>query len=173
MDFYKALQSEHSKTLTKKIVAEIISNPKRMKDIVDLTMDSPPGVTHKAAWSLSVVAETHPEFLKPYLPVLVKKLEEKGNHPAINRNIVRALQFIDIPKSLVSQVVNNCFILLNSNNEPPAVRVFSMTVLHKLTDKYPDLKQELKSSISTQFDQQSAGFRSRGRKILKALKSDK
>ena len=169
MNFYTSLQAEHSKALTTKIVKEIISQPKRMKEIVDLILDAPYRITQRAAWPLSVVAEKHPKILEPYMPILIKKLGEKGNHPAINRNIVRALQYISIPKKLEALVLDHCFKFLNSNDEPLAVRVFSMTVIHNLVDKYPDIKHELASSISAHIDQQSAGFTSRGRKILKVL----
>lgn len=171
MNFYNSLKAEHSKALTTKIVQEIIEEPKKMKEIVDLILDAPFRITQRAAWPLSVIAEKHPQILEPYLPILVKKLEEKGNHPAINRNIVRALQYITIPKKLEGQVLDNCFSLLNSRDEPLAVRCFSMTVIHNLAEKYPDIKQELASSIMAQIDQQTAGFKARGRKILKRLES--
>ena len=171
MNFYAALEAEQSKALTNKIVGEIIQEPSRMKEIIDLIMDAPYRITQRAAWPLSVVAEKHPELLVPYLPILVKKLEEKGNHPAVNRNIVRALQYIRVPEDLEGTVLNNCFNLLNSRDEPLAVRCFSMTVIHNLVDKYPDIKHELASSITAQLPHQTAGFRSRGTKILKALGS--
>ena len=169
MNFHAALKAEQSKALTTKIVAEIIAEPARMREIVDLILDAPFRITQRAAWPLSVVAEKYAEILEPYLPILVKKLEEKGNHPAVNRNIVRALQYITVPEALEGTVLDNCFNLLNSKNEPLAVRCFSMTVIHNLVDKYPDIKHELASSISAQMPLQSAGFRARGRKILKAL----
>jgi len=170
MNFQTALQGGQSKALTISIVEEIIVEPKRMKEIVDLILDAPFRITQRAAWPLSVVAEKHQELLIPFLPVLVKKLAEKGNHPAVNRNIVRALQYITIPKKLEAQVLEHCFTFLNSNDEPLAVRCFSMTVIHNLVPKYPDIKHELASSISSQIDHQTAGFKARGRKILKALK---
>jgi len=140
-----------------------------MKEIVDLILDAPFRITQRAAWPLSVVAEKHPELLIPHLPILVKKLEETGNHPAVNRNIVRALQYITIPDKLAGQVLDHCFKFLNSNDEPLAVRVFSMTVIHNMVGKYPDIKLELASSIEAHMDQQTSGFRARGRKILKQL----
>ena len=172
MNFHAALKAEQSKALTTKIVAEIIEEPKRIIEIVNLIFDAPYRITQRAAWPLSVIAEKHPELLLDYLPALVKKLEEKGNHPAVNRNIVRALQYISVPEELEGQVLDNCFNLLNSKDEPLAVRCFSMTVIHNLVEKYPEIKHELASSITAQLPHQTAGFRSRGRKILKAIEVD-
>ena len=44
-----------------------------------------------------------------------------------------------------------------------------MTVLGNLVKKYPEIKNELKYVIEEQFADQTAGFRSRGKKILKAI----
>ncbi|MBL4754996.1 MAG: hypothetical protein JKY52_15540 [Flavobacteriales bacterium] len=171
MNFRDALKAEQSKALTTQIVAEIIEEPRRIIEIIHLIFDAPYRITQRAAWPLSVIAEKHPELLLDHLPALVMKLEEKGNHPAVNRNIVRALQYISVPEELEGPVLDNCFKLLNSKEEPLAVRCFSMTVIHKLVDKYPEIKHELASSITAQMPHQTAGFISRGRKILKALEA--
>jgi hypothetical protein len=44
-----------------------------------------------------------------------------------------------------------------------------MTVLFNIVKKYPELKDELKMSIEDQLPYGSAGFKSRGRRILKSL----
>ncbi|GHN02752.1 hypothetical protein WSM22_42410 [Cytophagales bacterium WSM2-2] len=55
--------------------------------------------------------------------------------------------------------------------EPVAVRVFSMTVLGNLAVKVPELRNELIPLIEDQMPYVSAGFVSRGRKVLKQLKA--
>lgn len=46
-----------------------------------------------------------------------------------------------------------------------------MTILHNLSKEHPDLKNELRVAIEEQMPYASAGFKSRGNKILKALGS--
>ncbi|MCK5279227.1 MAG: hypothetical protein KAQ62_19445, partial [Cyclobacteriaceae bacterium] len=58
---------------------------------------------------------------------------------------------------------------LNSGKEPVAVKVFAMTVLFNIVQVYPELSEELEISIEEQMPFCSAGFKSRGRKVLKAL----
>jgi hypothetical protein len=58
-----------------------------------------------------------------------------------------------------------------NTKQPIAVRVFSMTVLCNLAGKLPELKNELIPLIEDQMPYGSAGFISRGRKVLKDLKS--
>ena len=46
-----------------------------------------------------------------------------------------------------------------------------MSVLLKIVRRYPELKQELKQLIEDQMPFGSAGFVSRGKRVLKALES--
>jgi len=55
--------------------------------------------------------------------------------------------------------------------EAIAIRVFSMTVCANITFKYPSLAQELIPVIEEHIPHGSAGFRARGAKLLKQLKT--
>jgi hypothetical protein len=91
-------------------------------------------------------------------------------HDAVKRNVVRLLQFIEIPKQLQGLTADICFRFFHNKREPIAVRVFSMTVLSNLAKKLPELKNELIPLIEDQLPYGSAGFISRGRKVLRELK---
>jgi hypothetical protein len=66
--------------------------------------------------------------------------------------------------------MNLCFDYIISPKEKPAVKAFSLTVLQNLSRQYPEIKNELRTIIETQWDNESPAFRSRARKILKELK---
>jgi hypothetical protein len=68
-------------------------------------------------------------------------------------------------------LANICFGYLSDPKEPIAVRVFSMTVLANMAKENPELKNEIIPIIEDQLPFGSAGFRSRGTKVLKILKS--
>jgi len=86
----------------------------------------------------------------------------------MQRNILRFLQDIEIPKRFYGIVTDRCFALMDTK-EPIAVRVFSMTVLANIAKQEPDLKKELRIAIEDQLPYASAGFLSRARKVLKGL----
>jgi hypothetical protein len=65
--------------------------------------------------------------------------------------------------------MNTCFGFIESMTEKPAIKAFSLTVLFNLSVQYPDIRPELKAIIEDRWDYESAAFKSRGRKILKAL----
>ena len=63
-----------------------------------------------------------------------------------------------------------CFKFLESPTEALAVKVFSMGVLGNLATIYPEIKTELKLIIEEQLPNQTAGFKSRAKKVLKQLR---
>jgi hypothetical protein len=62
-----------------------------------------------------------------------------------------------------------CFDILNSGFSAIAVKAYSMEILYKSTVKYPELANELATSIRILMEEGSAGVTSRGRAILKKL----
>ncbi len=169
MDFKELLELGHSRLFTDKIVNAIIENPKRMDELIDLFIQGPVQITQRASWAISVIAEKHPEYLTNYFNLFVELLNTPNKHASVNRNIVRALQFMDIPKKFEGKVLDAVFRLLNSSNEPIAVKAFSMTVIYNLSKKYPDIVPELRASIEALLPNGSAGIKNRGGKILKAI----
>jgi hypothetical protein len=100
---------------------------------------------------------------------MIRRMQEPGVHYAVKRNVVRILQFIEIPHTLIGEVTKICFDYLASPNEPIAVRVFSMTVLANVAQKEPDLKNELRLVIEQQLVYGSMGFCSRAKKVMKMI----
>ncbi len=90
-------------------------------------------------------------------------------HDAVKRNTLRILQFVDIPEDLLGLTAEICFSILNSAKSPIAFKVHAMSALLDIVKKYPELKGELKISIEEQMPFGSAGFISRGKRVLKAL----
>ena len=78
-------------------------------------------------------------------------------------------RLVDIPENMWEDCLNHCFKYLESGDEPVAIKVFSMTILYNLSNKIPEIKNELKILIENQLPFSSAGYKSRGSKILKKL----
>ena len=167
MDLRAEILKEHSRDQAMKIANWIGANPNRFRQFMHLFLDDGYRVVQRAAWPLSLVAEKHPELVIPYLPAIIKKMSEPGVHVAVKRNVVRILQFIDIPEELHGEVMNICFDLLGDQKETIAVRVFAMTVLANLAKTYPDIKPELRTMIEDELSHQpSAGFKARAKKLI-------
>ncbi len=171
MNLKEVILKEHSKSNCTRIAKYIGNNPSRFSKLVEVFLAGPYRVTQRGAWPLSVCVEQNPKLIQPHLNKVLIYIKQPNIHDAVKRNVVRLLQFIQIPKSLQGKAANICFDLFRNYNEPVAVRVFSMTVLANLAKELPELKNELVPLIEDQMPFGSAGFISRGRKLLKELKS--
>ena len=168
MSLKKEILKEHSKTHTVYLASKIGPNQEAFEELMELFLGDEHRVTQRAAWVLSHCIDAHPWLIKKHLRSIIENLQ-KPIHEAVKRNTVRILQFIDIPEDLMGLTADICFRYLNSGKEPVAVKVFAMTVLLNIVQIYPELSEELEISIEEQMPFGSGGFKSRGRKVLKAL----
>jgi len=166
MDLKKALLQGHSVAITRKIVDHVGASPVRFKALVDVFISGPYRVTQRAAWPLSYCVERHPALIKPHFRTLLDMLKRTDTHVAVRRNIVRLLQFVEVPARYRGRVATVCFSLLQNKREPVAIRVFAMTVLANLAGYEPELGKELRVIIEDGLPFGSPAFLSRARKVL-------
>lgn len=169
MDIRQQLLADHSKSNTQLILDYIGNNQQRFDHLMNLFLNDEYRVTQRAAWVVGEMARIHYELVKPHLKPMIMNLKTPGIHDAIKRNTVRVLQEMELPKDLWGETADICFKFLLDKNEAIAVKCFSMTVLLTITQKIPELKDELRIIIEDQMPYGSAGFKSRGNKTLKAL----
>ena len=143
MDIRASLTSEHSRTLTTKIVNYIGDDRSRFKNLMQIFLGDDLRLQQRSAWAMSDIAVEHPHLIKPYIKDLLPKLHEQ-NHPAVARNILRILQFLEIPDKYISVVFDDCMAMIRSSVTPVAIRAFAVTVASNICKQYPDLKGELK-----------------------------
>lgn len=169
MNIKEQLLKEYSKKQTLKIAEYIGNNQKRFDELMQLFFNGESRVNQRASWVFQFVVEKHPHLIKPYFTQLVEKLYEKGVNDSTKRNTVRLFQFCELPNEIHGKLTGICFQFLANQKEAIAIRVFSMTVLERFCKIYPDLKTELKLLIEENYEKGSAGFKSRGRKVLKSI----
>lgn len=170
MDLEKVILKEHSKKQKDLVVKYVNNSPARFAKLITLFLKGPYRVTQRASWPVSYCIEKNPDLIKPHFNALLKKLAQPGIHDAVKRNIIRTLQFVRIPKAFQGRTVNICMTYFQDGKEPVAIRVFAMTVLTNIAEENPELKNEIIPLIEDMMPHGSAGFISRGSKILKKLK---
>lgn len=167
MDLIAEISSASSNTEIKKLAQGVCNNPNRLKLIIDTFLSTDLRTTQKCAHVLSFVSESCPKQLIPFVARLVDVLHREPS-VAVKRNIVRILQNQSIPTSEQGRLADICFKFL-LGQEPIAVKVFSMTILHNLCKEYPEMSNELRIVIEDLMEHGSAGILSRGKKILASL----
>jgi hypothetical protein len=170
MDLRQQILKEHSKSQTTKIVNWIGNDQQRFDALFNIFLNDEPMVVQRAAWPLRYAATINPPFIYRHFKKLLDNLAKKGIHDAVTRNTVRVLEDIVIPVKFEGRVMDICFNYTTDPKEKAAVKASSLSILQKLSLKYPEIKPELRTVIESQWDNEGAAFRSRAKRILKNLK---
>lgn len=172
MNIREQLLKVHSKSNNLLICNWIGGDSKKFALLIDAFLDKEYRVVQRAAWSVSTIGVKHPHLLLPHIDVMINAAEHPI-HPAVLRNIFKLMAEAVLPISEAQEgrLLNLSFDLLTNPAQPVAIRVHCMQFIANLCKSYPDLAIELKEIIEDGMEYGSAGFKSRGRKILKQLSS--
>jgi hypothetical protein len=108
-------------------------------------------------------AELHPELVKPHLVTLLDFLARPGLHDAIVRHTFRILQFATIPPRLEARVMAMAMAALGGT-APIAVKAYSLTVLKRLSVRYPEILPEVHALIAEILPAAGPAIRTRAKK---------
>ncbi|MDP4131307.1 MAG: hypothetical protein Q8918_01385 [Bacteroidota bacterium] len=167
MNLESAIREEHSKAQCSKIVDFIGDEPERFAELMKLFFSGEYRLAQRAAWPMSYCVRNHPSLVKPYFKKLLDRLMMANAHPAVKRNIVRLLQYVEIPKRYQGKLMSICFGFIASPEEAVAVKAFSLTILENLIVQYPAILPEIKIVIESRWEYETPAFRSRAKRILK------
>ncbi len=169
MNIREALLKEHSRQQAEFIAKYVIENPENLNELIDFFLANEYLISQRAAYSVSIIGQWQPKLIFPYFEILVNNLTKKGIHDAVKRATLRIFEKNAFPENLEGIIADTCFKFMKNQLEPVAIKAFSMTILEKIVDKYPELRLELIEVIENSMDFQTAAFTGRGRKILKSL----
>jgi hypothetical protein len=169
MNFKEQLQAELSRQ-NMDFIAHCVGNDKKHFDeIIQIMLNEKGYLAARAAWVAEIVCLKYPGLVVPYIHNLIQALPE-FNHPGSQRNTLKILSRCIIEdEDDLGTLIDVCFKWINEPEKTVAVKIFCMDILSKHLNIYPELAYELKSVIEDQFEKNSAGFKSRGRKTLKYL----
>lgn len=169
MDLREEVLKEHSKKQVLKIAAWIGTDVDRFRQFLFLFLNDEYRVVQRISWVLSIVAEEHPVLVEKNIGKIIKRLDSENIHTAVKRNIIRVLQFLNIPVKYRARVFDHCINYITDPKETIAVRCFSMTVAAGIVKQYPELKSELVQTINLLMKDSTPGLKSRARKVIKEL----
>jgi hypothetical protein len=170
MNVRQEILKEHSKAQCSKIVLWVGKDQKRFDDLFHLFLHDEFRVVQRAAWPVCNCVMQYPALINSHWKSLINLLKKENLHDAVKRNGLRLMQDIKIPEKYHGEIMSLCFTFLESPKEALAIKVFAMTVLGNLAGIYPDIIPELTFIINEQLPNQSAGFKSRAKKVFKIIR---
>ena len=169
MDFRSLLTNFPSGAEKDLFIAEVGKSSAKFETLLDLTLFDKDPLSWRAAWILDGSDEQHPGLASPYLSKIIQNLPQLESKGAL-RSLLRLLCRFEIQEEDQGLLIDLCFGYLVSEFYPVAVKVHAMQIVYNHALIYPELKEELITVIEDQVDNNTVGFLSRGRRIIRQLK---
>ncbi len=168
MDFRSLLLNFPSGAEKDLYIQEVIGTKGQFGSLLKLALHDKDPVAWRAAWVLDGSDEQEAGLARPYIIKIVKALpalESKGSL----RSLLRMLCRHDIPEVVQGLLIDLCFSYLSSELYPVAVKAHAMQIVYLHVLIYPELKDELVTVLEDQIDNNSVGFLSRARRLIKQM----
>lgn len=163
------IESGHSKEIATYIAQAILSGQAPLQDLLACFFDSSMRICQRASWPLTLIAESNPDLLLPFVSLMIQHLDQP-QHDAVIRNTLRSWQFMDLPDEHIGIIYDKCFHYLSDPQVAVAIRVFAMTICVNISERYPELAGEVQLVIAEHMDHSTAGYRARALKEIKRLR---
>lgn len=151
-------------------LADEIIRQNKLPDLLELAFSDDIRLSNRAMWIVCHCNDISPEAIKPFYEKLIEFLKRDNIHTGAIRSVIRIFTLQDAPENYQSFLLDKSYSYITNYKMPIAVRAFAISVIYKLSLKYPELLNELKSTLlALDFANESAGMRSRIKNTLKDI----
>lgn len=147
---------------------QIVDDGIDLKKLCDTFLYADKTTALRFSWLLSDIGNYNATTLHNILPYIFEK-REQTKIKDFKYQFVKYWTIAGIPKENIDIAVNLLYNWLNSSHTNVSIKAHSMLNLYVLVKVYPDLKNELKTSIENQMDKTSISFKTKAAKILPHL----
>lgn len=172
MNYRDQLLSEHSRANADLVLNHVLKDRKRMAKLMEVFLCDEYRAVQRSAMVVGDLGRLRPAWLQPWHNRMIAAAKSP-KHDSVVRNVMRffsELEVEQIDEEDQGELLDLAFRLTESPLQAVAIRVFSMSVAANFCKFYPELKDELRGIIELSIAEgTTAGFRSRGNKILRTL----
>ncbi|MBN2666808.1 MAG: (deoxy)nucleoside triphosphate pyrophosphohydrolase [Bacteroidales bacterium] len=170
-DFVLMLENTHGRKEAEWLAEMAAEKEDILSRLINFSFSADNKLSSKASWSLSKIHDKHPVILARFIPVIIGSLDRLNNE-SVRRSFMKIISLSDITVVNRKQqgiLADYCFRMLRSGFSSIAVKAYSMEIIYRLAQVYPELTGELAATINLLQDEKSAGIIAKGRIILKRL----
>jgi 8-oxo-dGTP diphosphatase len=171
----KELQQMINGTMTSKevdwVASSAVENTAIFGKLLEYSYSEDNRLAFRSSWTLSKVCDKNPELIYPHLAAIVEALDRIDNE-STQRSFLRIISFSDMRRISNKHhgiLANHCFNALRSGFSAIAIKAYSMEILYNLAVIYPELVNEISTTINLLQEEGSAGIVAKGRMVLKRL----
>ncbi len=171
MNWKTIVNNTMSKELGQGLVYYFAENPDKIPEFLEYIASNNGKGSSRSAWVLTHIWDKFPHLLHPYISDIIQILTQPVSE-GTQRSIIRILQYSELPEEEDGFLVEYLFSKLIDPKQAIAIRAFSIAVLGRLVQKYPDLHSEFKLCLEALIPNASSGLKNRATKYLKQLNKD-
>ncbi len=165
---FALLQQPLSRNHILMVVKIVESRPQLLGFTLEIVQSSHQHDAMVASWLLSHLYDSSPELLMEWQPQMVQAVLTTTSD-SVRRNLLRILEGLPLKEDQLGILFDTALRWMISENHAIAVRANAMQLLYRISCLEPALIPELRNHIEALMDYGTAGFRSRGKIILKKL----
>jgi hypothetical protein len=150
------------------LINEVIKSESFFLELLQMALYEKDPVAWRACWVLDGSDEKKPGMALKHISTIVNALPGLKSKGSL-RSLLRMLCRYDIPEEEQGMLIDLCFSYLVSELFPLAVKVHAMQIIYHHVLLYPELKGELIAVIEDQVDNNSVGFKSRAKNLIKQM----
>lgn len=142
-----------------------------LDNLVKLSFFKDEKAAFHASWIVSKVADDRPDLMDAYVNYIAGKVVSTDNDGVLRMHLhtISKCNVDKIDEDKRGTIIDRCFSLMKSDLSSVSMKTNSMDVLYKFSVIYPDLENELISTINMVITDGTPGIVSRGKAILKKL----
>ena len=168
MDFRSSLADIPSGVGRDLLIQEVIKSDSHFNTLLQLALHEKDPLAWRASWVLDGSDEYKPGLALNYISTIVKALPAVESRGSL-RSLLRLLSRHDIPADEQGVLIDLCFSYLVSELYPLAVKAHAMMIIYNHVLIYPELKGEFIAVMEDQADNNSVGFKTRARNLIKQM----
>ncbi len=147
-----------------------IQKTELVSKILDLAFSDKHPISTRAANTIEIIDSKKPELIEPFYLKIIQGFP-KFHTSGVKRCLLKIFtRHTDIQnEEMLCLLLNYCFERIASADEEVGVKAYSLLILYNISNREPDLKNELIFAIKDQLPKNSKAFSSLGKRILKKL----
>jgi len=130
-------------------------------------------IVWRSAWVLAELIKRNHDVISDKEEFVVEIIEKLSffETPGQVRELLKVLliYFSYIPESKYAVLINVCFVFLQDKYTDVSFKVHGMQLLYNISEKYPEIKRELRMVLEDIVKYEKKGVQSRALKILRKL----
>ena len=167
---YNYLLPDSSRRSIDKTVELVLKDNSLLDIMMDIALSDDKPVAQRASRVIFYSAGKDKTLVEPLNEKIILSLENLTND-SVKANFlsISSEWFLPDDEEMLGILADLCFKYLNGNSDREGLKICSMEILYKISQIYPEIKNELLMNIESLMQFNKSSFQSRGQKIINKL----